>query len=211
MSLQYICWSFLGLDIIADDQSSCKASRKSLAMALQSPAISVALPNAWLEQLQSFEKIPWNGAVIASQLRGCTAQDLLLVSEEDFHGLGLQLGKIVLERQVEILQTVGLPELAGQLTGAQLLEFSHLNRVVDPHWFNADADPDPVPNPGFWWQKTEKNYNWKKSDIFLILIRNQGSIFWSKVDIYSPPLQKSIFFTPKTVWFSHDIANDKLA
>ncbi len=23
--------------------------------------------------------------------------------------------------------------------------------VVDPHWFNAD--PDPVPNPGFWWPK----------------------------------------------------------
>jgi hypothetical protein len=35
---------------------------------------------------------------------------------------------------------------------------------VDPHWFNADpdpaffliADPDPVPNPGFWWLKIEK-------------------------------------------------------
>ncbi len=24
-------------------------------------------------------------------------------------------------------------------------------RVVDPHWFNAD--PDPVPNPGFLWKK----------------------------------------------------------
>jgi hypothetical protein len=37
-------------------------------------------------------------------------------------------------------------------------------RVVDPHWFNADpdpafflfADPDPVPNPGFWWLKIGK-------------------------------------------------------
>ncbi len=42
---------------------------------------------------------------------------------------------------------------------------SPTNRVVDPHWFNADpdtdtdtaffliADPDSVPNPGFWWLK----------------------------------------------------------
>ncbi len=52
-------------------------------------------------------------------------------------------------------------------------------RVVDPHWFNSDPDPafflivnpdqdtypdpDPVPNPGFWWPKIgEKNYSWKK-------------------------------------------------
>ncbi len=99
-------------------------------------------------QLQSFKKIPCDGAAITPHLRGFAqrliraaanprngfaAQDLLLVSEEDFHSPGLQLRKIVLERQIEILQTVGLPELAGQLTGAQLLEFSHLNRVVDPH------------------------------------------------------------------------------
>ncbi len=39
-----------------------------------------------------------------------------------------------------------------------------LTRVVDLHWFNAetffliaDTDPDPVPNPGFWRPKIEKN------------------------------------------------------
>ena len=57
------------------------------------------------------------------------------MSEEDFHGPGLQLGKIVLEGQVEILQTVGLLELAGQLTGAQPLEFSHLDRGL---WIRID-------------------------------------------------------------------------
>jgi hypothetical protein len=147
---------------------SCKASRKSLAMALQLPAIFAALPNAWLEQLQSFQKIPWDGAVIARRLRSCAAKDLLPISEEDFHGLGLQLRKNVLEGQVEILQTVGLPELAGQLTGAQPLEFSHLDRVVDPRWFNAD--PDPVPNPGFWKPKIEKKFTAEKNRIFLIKI-----------------------------------------
>ncbi len=38
------------------------------------------------------------------------------------------------------------------------------------HWFNEDsvpvflqiADPDPVPDPWFWWSKTEKFYSWKK-------------------------------------------------
>ncbi len=51
-----------------------------------------------------------------------------------------------------------------------------LCRVADPHWFNADpdpaffpiADPDPVPNPGFWWPKVVKNLQLK---FFL-------SIFW---------------------------------
>ncbi len=72
------------------------------------------------------------------------------MSEEDFHGPGLQLGKIVLERQVEILQTVGLPKLAGQLTGAQLLEFSHLDRVVEcGSALIFNGDPVPVPNPEF--------------------------------------------------------------
>jgi hypothetical protein len=64
-----------------------------------------------LEQLKSFQNVPWNGAVIVCHLRRTAAQNLLPVSEEDFHGLGLQLGKNVPERQVKILQTVALPEL----------------------------------------------------------------------------------------------------
>ncbi len=37
---------------------------------------------------------------------------------------------------------------------------------VDPHWFNADADPaffliaNPVPDPGFPWPKIEQIYSW---------------------------------------------------
>ncbi len=41
--------------------------------------------------------------------------------------------------------------------------FIVISRVADPYWFNADpdpdpaffliSDPDPVPNPGFWWPK----------------------------------------------------------
>ncbi len=64
-----------------------------------------------LEQLESFQNVPWNVAVIGYHLRRIAAQNLLPVSEEDFHGPGLQLGKNVLERQVKILQTVALPEL----------------------------------------------------------------------------------------------------
>ncbi len=36
-------------------------------------------------------------------------------------------------------------------------------RVVDPHWFNAD--PDPVPNPGFWWSNIE-NFELKKPGLY---------------------------------------------
>ncbi len=40
----------------------------------------------------------------------------------------------------------------------------------------------------------------------------QGSIFWSKTDIYSPPPpRKSMFFPQKTAWFSRNIADDKIA
>ncbi len=57
----------------------------------------------------------------------------------------------------------------------EVVFFSFLtSRVVDPHWFNTDpdpaffliadpdpvfnADPDRVPDPGFWWPKIgEKN------------------------------------------------------
>ncbi len=46
-----------------------------------------------------------------------------------------------------------------------------LIRVVDPHWFNADPDPDPKadPEPGLWWPKIEKIYSWK---LFIFLIKN---------------------------------------
>ncbi len=64
-----------------------------------------------LQQLHNFQKVARDGTVLAHHLRGFVAQDLLPVSEEDFHGPGLQLGKVVLERSVEVLQTVALPEL----------------------------------------------------------------------------------------------------
>ncbi len=66
-----------------------------------------------------------------------------------------------------------------------------LIRVVDPHWFNADADPDPnpaffliadqnpdpdpnadpepVPDSGLWWPKIKKIYSWK---LLIFLIKN---------------------------------------
>jgi len=53
-----------------------------------------------------------------------------------------------------------------------------MTRVSDPYWFNADPDPpffliayahpNPVSNPEFYDQKSEKNYSWKKINIFLI-------------------------------------------
>ncbi len=39
----------------------------------------------------------------------------------------------------------------------------------------------------------------------------QGSIFWSKMDIYSPPPPGNLYFFPKiTAWFSRNIADDKI-
>ncbi len=57
-----------------------------------------------------------------------------------------------------------------------LLEQRLLSQGYDTHWFNADldpdpafflnADPDPVPNPGFWWTKIGKNLQLKKIRYF---------------------------------------------
>ncbi len=59
-----------------------------------------------------------------------------------------------------------------------------LRRVSDPHWFNADPDPDPAflliadPDPGsgsrLWWSKIEKNLQLE------ILFK----FFWSKIATY---------------------------
>ncbi len=70
------------------------------------------------------------------------------------------------------------------------------SRVVDPYWFNADpdqaffqiadSDPDPVPNPGFWWLKNWKNLQLKKIGYFFYL---------KKLQSFSP--QKRTFSTSK--------------
>jgi hypothetical protein len=54
-------------------------------------------------------------------------------------------------------------------------------RVSDPHWFNADPDPDPAffliadPDSGsgsrVWWPKIDKKYT-AGNQIFILLIKN---------------------------------------
>ncbi len=50
-----------------------------------------------------------------------------------------------------------------------------MEKVADPHWFNADPDTDPAlfliadPDPGFWWPKIEKILKLKKIAIYLSL------------------------------------------
>ncbi len=49
-----------------------------------------------------------------------------------------------------------------RVSDSWLCSFLTLPRVVDPHWFNADPDPDPVSNSGF----LRKIYSWKKKLVF---------------------------------------------
>jgi hypothetical protein len=62
---------------------------------------------------------------------------------------------------------------------------NQISRVVDPHWFNADpdpsfflnVDPDPVPNPGFWWPKIGKKLQMKKIFFVNIVAQAAGEAF----------------------------------
>ncbi len=133
-------------------ESSCQASRKSLAMALQSPVISGGFaqlliraaaklpenpvgwrcnrpPPPWLYCVgfvgHEWRRLSWPRS---SAREDCTWRPSWDTADSWSPGAGWSAD----------WRTASWVQPPGQ-------------GVVDPHWFNAD--PDPVPNPGFWWPK----------------------------------------------------------
>ncbi len=80
----------------------------------------------------------------------------------------------------------------------------NLSRILDP---GVKKHRILNPDPQHWCRGIIGDERQKE---FSNHIPTQGSIFWTKTDIYSPPPLGNLYFFPKkTAWFSRNIADDK--